>query len=105
MESPSVKSPWRRARNSGTGVRMNARKRLARKRKQRCIAIGGDKTNMQITLDTKPFGVLETDALVTYLFEDSDPITGRVGEIDAAAGGLLKKLASSGELTGKMLEF
>src|SRR5262249_41440177 len=105
MESPSVKSPWRRARNSGIGARMNARKRLARKRKQRCIAIGGDRTVMQITLDTKSIGAVETDALVTYLFEDSEPLSGRVAEIDVAAGGLLKKLASSGELTGKALEF
>src|SRR5215468_8856442 len=105
MESPSVKSPWRRARNSGIGARMNARKRLARKRKQRCIAIGGDRTVMQITLDTKSFGAVETDALVTYLFEDSDLVTGRVAEIDAAVGGLLKRLANSGELTGKTFEF
>ena len=60
---------------------------------------------MQITLDTKSFGAVETDALVTYLFEDSDPVTGRVAELDAAGGGLLKKLANSGELTGKTLEF
>jgi leucyl aminopeptidase len=60
---------------------------------------------MQITLDTKSFGAVETDALVTYLFEDSDPVSGRVAELDAAGGGLLKKLANSGELTGKTLEF
>jgi leucyl aminopeptidase len=60
---------------------------------------------MQITLDTKSFGALETDALVTYVFEDGEPISGRVAEIDAAAGGLLKKLAGCGELTGKPLEF
>ena len=46
---------------------------------------------MQITLETKPFAALETDALVTYLFEESDPIQGRVAEIDAAAGGLLEE--------------
>ena len=60
---------------------------------------------MQITLDAKSFGAVEADALVTYLFEDGEPITGRVAEIDAATGGLLKKLAGSGELTGKTLEF
>jgi leucyl aminopeptidase len=60
---------------------------------------------MQITLDTKSFGALETDALVTYVFEEGEPISGRVAEIDAAAGGLLKKLAGCGELTGKPLEF
>jgi leucyl aminopeptidase len=62
---------------------------------------------MQITLDTKPFGAVETEALVTYVFEDADPgpVAGRVAEIDAAAGGLLKKLAASGEISGKTLEF
>jgi leucyl aminopeptidase len=59
---------------------------------------------MQITLDTKPYATLETDALVTYLFEDSDPVQGRVSEIDQAANGLLRKLFKSGELTGKSLE-
>jgi leucyl aminopeptidase len=59
---------------------------------------------MQITLETKPYAGLETDALVSYLFEDPDPIQGRVSEIDQAAGGLLRKLAQSGELTGKPLE-
>ena len=64
-----------------------------------------EKAVMQITLDTKPFAALETDALVTYIFEESDPIQGRVSEIDAATGGLLKKIAGSGEATGKTLEF
>jgi len=60
---------------------------------------------MQITLETKPYATLETEALVTYLFEETDPIQGRAAEIDQAAGGLLRKLASAGEVTGKMLEF
>jgi leucyl aminopeptidase len=60
---------------------------------------------MQITFDTKPFAALEADALVTYLFEESDPVQGRISEIDTAAGGLLKKIAGSGEATGKTLEF
>ena len=60
---------------------------------------------MQITLETKPFAALETDALVLYLFEETDLIQGRVAEIDQAAGGLLRKLAKTGELTGKNLEF
>jgi leucyl aminopeptidase len=59
---------------------------------------------MQITLDTKPYATLETDALVSYLFEDSDPVQGRVAEIDQATNGLLRKLSKSGELTGKSLE-
>ena len=60
---------------------------------------------MQITLVTQPFAGLETDALVSYVFEESEPVQGRVVEIDKAAAGLLRKLAKSGELTGKMLEF
>src|SRR6267142_2694664 len=59
---------------------------------------------MQITLETKPFAALETDALVSYVFEETDPVQGRIAEIDQAAGGLWRKLAKSGELTGKMLE-
>jgi leucyl aminopeptidase len=60
---------------------------------------------MKITLETKPFATLETDALVSYVFEDTDPIQGRIAELDLAAAGLLRKLAKSGELTGKTLEF
>src|SRR6267378_4064887 len=60
---------------------------------------------MQITLETKPFAALETDALVSYVFEETDPVQGRIAEVDQAAGGLWRKLAKSGELTGKMLEF
>jgi len=59
---------------------------------------------MQITLDTKPYAALETDAVVSYVFEETDPVQGRISEIDQAAGGLLKKLSKSGELTGKPLE-
>jgi leucyl aminopeptidase len=59
---------------------------------------------MQISLEIKPYATLETDALVTYLFEDSDPIQGRIAEIDQATSGLLRKLSKSGELTGKSLE-
>jgi leucyl aminopeptidase len=59
---------------------------------------------MQITLATQPFATIETEALVTYVFEDPDPVQGRIAEIDQAANGLLKKLAKSGELTGKTLE-
>src|SRR5258707_6307379 len=59
---------------------------------------------MQITLVTQPFAALETDALVSDVFEETDPIQGRTAEIDHAAAGLLRKLAKGGELTGKMLE-
>ena len=60
---------------------------------------------MQITLESKPFAGIETEALVSYVFEEGDPVQGRVSEIDKLAGGLLGKLAKSGELTGKTLEF
>jgi len=59
---------------------------------------------MQITLQTKPIVTLAEDALVSYLFEESDPIQGRVAELDKLTGGLLGRLAKSGELTGKTLE-
>src|SRR5579864_2666230 len=59
---------------------------------------------MQMTMETKPFASLETDALVSYAFEDTDPVQGRIAEIDQFTEGLLRKLATSGELTGKPLE-
>lgn len=59
---------------------------------------------MQITLESKPYAALETEALVSYVFEESDPIQGSISEIDQAANGLLRNLAKSGELTGKTLE-
>jgi leucyl aminopeptidase len=58
---------------------------------------------MKIITESRPTGAIEAQALVSYAFED-DPISGRIAEIDQAAGGLLKRLASGGELTGKMLE-
>src|SRR5438046_1008525 len=60
---------------------------------------------MQITLESKPFAGIEIEALVSYVFEETDPVQGRVAEIDQSTGGLLRKLAKSGELTGKTLEF
>jgi leucyl aminopeptidase len=60
---------------------------------------------MQITLDTKPFATLEAETLATYVFEEADPIQGRIAELDKLTGGLLGRLAKSGELTGKTFEF
>ena len=60
---------------------------------------------MQITLEAKPYATLETDALISYVFEESDPVQSHLLEIDQSTKGLLKKLAQSGELTGKTLEF
>jgi leucyl aminopeptidase len=59
---------------------------------------------MQITLESKPYAALETEALVTYVFEETDPVQGRISEFDQTANGLLRSLAKSGELTGKTLE-
>src|SRR5580704_19004375 len=66
-------------------------------------------SSMQITLDQRPAAKVEADALVTYVFEPEREhgraIEGAVAELDQSAGGALGKLAASGELTGKMLEF
>ncbi len=60
---------------------------------------------MQIILDTKPFAAVEADALITYVFDETDPVQGCVAELDKLAGGLLSRIQKSGELTGKNLEF
>jgi len=59
---------------------------------------------MQITIDTRPFATIETEALATYVFEEDNRIRGRVAELDQTAGGALRKLAESGELSGKAFE-
>src|SRR6266478_6823925 len=105
MAWQNARSPWRKAKNSGTAVRTNALKKPAGKQKKPCIATGGDRAAMQITLVTSPYAALDTEALVTYVFEEADPVQGRVVEIDQAMSGLLGKLSKSGELTGKTLEF
>ena len=51
---------------------------------------------MQITLDTKPFAALGTDALVSYVFEETDPLQGRISELDQAANGLLRNSPRAG---------
>ncbi|MGH8679311.1 MAG: leucyl aminopeptidase, partial [Burkholderiales bacterium] len=59
---------------------------------------------MQIALETRPFAEIETEALVTYVFEESDPVKGRIAELDRTTGGAIRRLAQSGEITGKSLE-
>jgi leucyl aminopeptidase len=59
---------------------------------------------MHITLDSKPLNAIETEALVTYVFEEGDASQGRITELDQASGGLLAKLIKSGEVAGKTLE-
>jgi leucyl aminopeptidase len=59
---------------------------------------------MQITIESNPVAQIQTEALVTYVFEKDGRIEGALAELDAASGGRLKALAESGELTGKALE-
>jgi leucyl aminopeptidase len=59
---------------------------------------------MEISVDTRALLQIETEALVTYLFEGEKSLTGPLAELDRASGGALSKLITSGELTGKMLE-
>jgi leucyl aminopeptidase len=66
---------------------------------------GGVKnTAMKITTDGRQLTAIESQALVTYVFEGEDAVSGRIAELDQAASGLLRRLAKSGELTGKPLE-
>jgi leucyl aminopeptidase len=59
---------------------------------------------MQITQEAKPLAAIETEALVTYVFDDNDGPQGRVADLDQFTGGLLSRLNKGGELTGKLLE-
>jgi leucyl aminopeptidase len=64
---------------------------------------------MQIALENQAAEQFATEALVTYVFENSGkeqggPIDGVVASLDKATGGALSKLAASGELSGKSLE-
>src|SRR2546428_8483101 len=59
---------------------------------------------MEITVETRPFTTIETEALVTYVFEDSDPVQGRVAELHEACGVALRKLSSRGKWPAKWLE-
>ncbi len=59
---------------------------------------------MKIAVDTRSLTAIETEVLVTYAFEGDNPVQGAVADVDEAAGGRLRKLAQSGELTGKFLE-
>src|ERR1700722_631364 len=105
MASPNAKSHWRKAKRIGIAAPTKRKKRRAGKLTNPCIASGGDKRIMQITLETKPYATLEADALVAFVFEENDPIQSHLLDIDSSSNGLLKKLHKSGELTGKMLEF
>jgi leucyl aminopeptidase len=64
---------------------------------------------MQVTLDSRPAAKIEAEALVSYVFEpekeQGTAVEGEIAELDKAVSGALGKLATAGELTGKMLEF
>lgn len=55
-------------------------------------------------MEARPAAAIEAQALISYVFEGDDPIGGRIAELDQTSGGLLRRLAKSGELTGKSLE-
>jgi leucyl aminopeptidase len=59
---------------------------------------------MQIQLETQPYSSIQTEALVTYVFDKESKIDGLLADIDQAMGGHLAALATGGELTGKSLE-
>jgi leucyl aminopeptidase len=59
---------------------------------------------MQIQLETQPYASIESDALVTYVFDKDDKFEGVLGDIDRAMNGRLGTLAAGGEITGKALE-
>src|SRR6185295_938486 len=63
---------------------------------------------MKISLESQPATKVESEALVSYVFEaEKDKglsVEGVIAELDKSAGGTLSKLSVSGELTGKMLE-
>jgi leucyl aminopeptidase len=59
---------------------------------------------MEIRLESQPYFAVQSDALVTYVFDKNDKFDGVLGEIDRAINGHLASLASSGELTAKSLE-
>ncbi len=59
---------------------------------------------MQTALETRPFAEVDTEALVSYVFEENDPVQGRIAELDQQTGGAIRRLAQSSEITGKSLE-
>jgi leucyl aminopeptidase len=59
---------------------------------------------MNLSFDSTAPAKIQSPALVTYVFEKEGRIEGALSDLDAATGGRLKRLADSGELTGKTLE-
>ncbi len=59
---------------------------------------------MQIQLDAQPYASIQSDALVTYVFDTDKKIEGALADIDGRMNGHLAALVASGEITGKALE-
>ncbi|HUJ39748.1 MAG TPA: leucyl aminopeptidase [Candidatus Acidoferrales bacterium] len=59
---------------------------------------------MQLSFDPRPAAQIDTQVLVTYIFEKDDRVEGALAALDAAMAGGLKRLAGSGEMTGKAME-
>jgi leucyl aminopeptidase len=59
---------------------------------------------MQINIETQAYASVETDALVTYVFDKEDKFDGVLSEMDRGMNGRLASLAANGEITGKPLE-
>jgi len=59
---------------------------------------------MQIKIEAQPYASVESDALVTYAFDQENKLDGVLGEIDRGMNGRLASLAAAGEITGKALE-
>src|ERR1700690_3348847 len=59
---------------------------------------------MQIQLESQPYPSIETEALVTYVFDRDDKFDGVLADINVGMSGRLSALAAGGELTGKQLE-
>ncbi len=54
---------------------------------------------MQINIETQPYASVESDALVTFVFDKDDKFEGVLGEIDRGMNGKLATLATNGEIT------
>jgi len=59
---------------------------------------------MRIQVEGQPYASVETDAVVTYVFEQDNKMEGPLEDIDRAMEGRLAGLAASGEIMGKTLE-
>jgi leucyl aminopeptidase len=59
---------------------------------------------MQIQLETQPYSSIQTEAVVTYVFDKDNKIDGLLADIDQAMAGHIAALAAGGELTAKPLD-